>query len=146
MKYKVFPNDVYGLLKPALSMCFRCLIASEELHTMMRQHLSPTNMFVLLKKQGTPTSEGFLHKDRFSVPTNGQQVMISLIPIATLSPAICHQNCICFGIPVYKDDENISEVEKPVRITGSPAWYQARTIMKGFKDVKIDGVSVSNLW
>ncbi|XP_026275432.1 MAD2L1-binding protein [Frankliniella occidentalis] len=157
------PRDVYRFQYPpllhghldskhphqsSLLELFRCLISSEQLHTFFNQPLSPTNMYLFLRKNNTDlVSCGFSPKERYNIPMSGKHAIIRLMPPTSLP------KCICGGTNIFSDkpkDQNDSHVEhviesKPDEPQGL-LWFQAHHTLKGFKDVKINGTSVSTVW
>lgn len=105
-------------------------------------------MFVMLRKSSTHlATSGFSPKERYNVPMSGKHAIIRLIPPTDLP------KCICGGANVYRDNENHSNssVEKlsphdTTNETPSLIWFQAHHTMKGFKDVKINGMSAFTIW
>lgn len=105
-------------------------------------------MFLFLRKSGTSVAtSGFSAKERYNIPSSGSHTIIRLIPPNILP------KCICGGTNIYRDFD--LELEEPATNPNCskshdepPAlvWFQAHQTMKGFKDVKINGISASNVW
>lgn len=105
-------------------------------------------MFLFLRKSGSQVAtSGFVPKERYSIPSSGKHAIIRLIAPTTIP------KCICGGRNIFREISNDSE--------GSPAnknetktvgeqsisyWFQAHHTLKGFKDVKINGISASTVW
>ncbi|XP_034237876.1 MAD2L1-binding protein [Thrips palmi] len=155
------PRDVYRFQFPPLLLghldskhphqsnllsLFRCLISSEDLHSFFKQPLSPTNMFLFIRKNNTIlATSAFTPKERYNLPTSGKHAIIRLIPPSD------PPKCICGGTNIYSDDESdTGEVKRPIDNNEvencSSLWFQAHQTLKGFKDVKINGVAASTMW
>lgn len=147
-----FPPLLFGHLESkhphqhSLLQLFRCLISSEELNSIVNQPLSPTNMFLFLRKSSTHiATSGFAPKERYNIPTSGKHVIIRLI--APIEPP----KCICGGANIYRDCESGKSFVDSTECENSDdsidlCWFQAANTLKGFKDIKINGTSASNLW
>lgn len=155
------PRDVYRFQFPPLLLghleskhphqsnllsLFRCLISSEDLHSVFKQPLSPTNMFLFIRKNNTHlATSAFTPKERYNLPTSGKHAIIRLIP------PIDPPNCICGGTNIYSDDESdsgkvLTSFDQIVGETSNSLWFQAHQTLKGFKDTKINGMSASTMW
>lgn len=133
-------------MTPPPLVIFRCLISSEDLHSFFNQPLSPTNMFLFIRKNNTNlATSGFTPKERYNLPTSGRHAIIRLVP------PIDPPKCICGGTNIYSDHE--SDSAEVLRLNDhnvvencSSLWFQAHQTLKGFKDIKINGMPASTIW
>ncbi|XP_075221605.1 uncharacterized protein LOC142324636 isoform X2 [Lycorma delicatula] len=152
-----------------LPCLFQALISSEELNKLFSKKLSPTNTFILLKvKEGSDIiSDKFHQKDSYRIP-----VRISHIKFILKHEKLPkHCGCDSDNVAIFCDTPsrhfNVSnnviyskpcEINKMVVPSNSAennacekndvdyCFFQFTNSIKGFKDCKIDGVSVVNLW
>ena len=101
--------------------------------------MSPTNMYVMLKKKSKKSSEWFMPKDSYDLPYCSRQAVIDLSKlmknnvnldeIAALQEAKCTQSnsqTVC--------QEGLSHIMSNLQILPSSSqWFQSRILFKGFR-------------
>jgi hypothetical protein len=118
----------------------RCIVISEDMEAILNQHISPTNMYVMLKKKEGRQSEWFIPKDSFTLPFCGRQVIIILseqVQQQVGNDASCKkttgsQPC---DVPLSNEtqQEPMLESENLHVAPKSSQWFQSCVSLKGFK-------------
>lgn len=82
---------------------------------------------------------------RYKIPTSGQHFHIRF-----RHPNLDTLKCSCHNFEIYKDNAEFEIHEsnelEPANDNSETEWYQACAIFKGFKDVYVNGISVSDMW
>ncbi|XP_075982782.1 uncharacterized protein LOC142981016 [Anticarsia gemmatalis] len=137
---------------------FRTLVTSEKLSQIFFNQLSPTNLYVFIKKKLVNNQDNILNNDNFvftsgcRIPRNSKIVVIDLRTKEQDHIACCNDFNV-FG-EVNEDLQNLhleDSEENPdffheIESSDDVKWYQSSYVMKGFKDCIVDGSSVTNLW
>jgi hypothetical protein len=84
---------------------------------MLNLTISPTNMFVMLKKRQARQSDWFFRKDSYSLPSCGHQAKIVL-----------HEKVV-----VYVDKDAETQQESVLKFDN---WFQSPVYVKGFRRCK----------
>ncbi|KAK6639587.1 hypothetical protein RUM43_007860 [Polyplax serrata] len=133
------------------------VILSNNLSAMLTKPMSPTNMYLFIKKHRncelgneSDLNQWFIPKNSYQIPRSGQHFHIKFN-----HPNSHTQNCTCRGFSIYSEATGASLIPKilehkpeiDVELEEEDnCWYQADRIFKGFTDVYINGVSVADLW
>ncbi|XP_047512218.1 uncharacterized protein LOC125054395 isoform X2 [Pieris napi] len=141
--------------KKIQSSVFRNLVTSEKLCKVFFEPLSPTNMYVFLKKellsnQQVVCSDTFLHVNGYRMPRSCKVVVLNF-PANPKNTTCCNDFKI-FGNAPSEDlsklslddtsDDDFHEIES----TDKVQWFQSTYVMKGFKDCVVNGSSIINSW
>lgn len=129
----------------------RSIVLSGDMEDMLDQSISPTNMYVMLKKKQGRQSEWFVPKDSYSLPFCGRQAVF------ILSEQVEQQvDCETFckettrsqppDVPVDAETRQASVLEfnNLHIVPKSMQWFQSRVCLKGFKHCKNSGLSVGS--
>lgn len=133
---------------------FRTLVTAEKLSQVFFNPLSPTNMYIFIKKkvigpQDSVISDTFLHTSGCRIPKNSKIVVIDFRS-SNRDGLNCCNDLQIFGdvkdkdvkVTLETDEDKLYEIES----SDSGMWYQSSYVMKGFKDCVINGSSVTNTW
>ncbi|CAF4869014.1 unnamed protein product [Pieris macdunnoughi] len=141
--------------KKIQSSVFRNLVTSEKLCKVFFEPLSPTNMYVFLKKESLSNqqvvcSDTFLHVNGYRMPRSCKVVVLNF-PANPKNTTCCNDFKI-FGNAPSEDlsklslddssDDDFHEIES----TDKVQWFQSTYVMKGFKDCVVNGSSIINSW
>jgi hypothetical protein len=129
----------------------RCIVLSEDMEDMLDQSLSPTNMYVMIKKKQGRHSEWFLPKDSYNLPFCGRQAVIFLseqVDQQVGSDTFCKKSSGFRpgDVPVDTEtqQEPLLEFDNLHIVPKSTQWFQSRVCLKGFKHCKNSGLSVGS--
>lgn len=124
------------------SSLFRSMVMSEDMEGMLDRSLSPTNMYVMLKKQGRQ-SEWFVPKDYYSLPSCGRQAIIILseqVEQKVDSDTFCKKTIGSQpgDVPVDTETQHepLLEFDNLHIVPKCTQWFQSRVCLKGFKHCK----------
>ncbi|RZF36423.1 hypothetical protein LSTR_LSTR010843 [Laodelphax striatellus] len=147
-----------------LNCLFRSMMTSDELNSILDHQMCPTNTFILMKtdRKTIIKSDLFHLKDHFRIPPKAvglKFVFTSDLRTedkkcccvedmsfffcspkqydSTTSSRLCHDFKLETVEPSEGDNDNDSE---------NSNWFQFNFAIKGFKDCKLNGSSVTNLW
>uniref|UniRef100_A0A1B6M2I9 Uncharacterized protein n=1 Tax=Graphocephala atropunctata TaxID=36148 RepID=A0A1B6M2I9_9HEMI len=156
------PKDVYRFKIPSLSYghsesqhlykrqignLFRGIIISDEVNASLQRNIGLTNMFVMVKlrKGGSADTQWLLPQDCYRPSQRAQQVCFTLESTGAHS---CTCNCAqpdLLGV--------LSDGMAALSVSGGDSesddqcvWYQMQRTLKGFRDSKSQGKSVTDLW
>lgn len=143
----------FFLLISLFAHCFRSLVGTSNFADLMCKEISSKNLFIFLKLNASycVKSSHLLPKENFSLPLRAQESIINILTSDGSSA-----DCCCSGIKIFND----SNVETSPARAGSDnsattldisnesltSWYQFKSPFVGFKDEKVNGVSIVNLW
>jgi hypothetical protein len=113
---------------------------SEDMEAMLDQPVSPTNMYVMLKKKEGRQSEWFMPKDSYTLPFCGRQAIIILskhVQQQVENDTSCKKTTGSLPCDVPLGDETqqepLLEFEK-LQVAPKPSqWFQSCVSLKGFK-------------
>ncbi|XP_039278823.1 uncharacterized protein LOC111046876 [Nilaparvata lugens] len=145
-----------------LNCLFRSMMTSDELNTILDHQMCPTNTFILIKTDRNTTikSDVFHQKDHFRIPAKS----VGLKFVFTSDIRTDDKKCCCiedmsffFCSPKQSDSttrlchdhhklETIDLIEEDDSDSENSNWFQFNYVIKGFKDYKLNGSSVTNLW
>lgn len=160
------PREVYRIVVPPISCVetdqkqsesrillnlIRCIVLSEGMEDMLDHSISPTNMYVMLKKKQGRQSEWFVPKDSYSLPFCGRQAIIILseqVEQQVDSDTFCKKTTQSKPADVPVDTETqqspLLEFNNLHIVPKSMQWFQSRVCLKGFKHCKNSGLSVGS--
>ncbi|XP_045776531.1 uncharacterized protein LOC123874980 [Maniola jurtina] len=133
---------------------FKTLVTSEKLSQIFFNGLSPTNMYILIKKnmlnnQDVVCSNIFESIDGYKIPRSCKVVSLDF-RTQNLSNVSCCNNFQVFGDAITKSMGEINFEEEAefaeIVSTDDVRWFQSSYVMKGFKDCVVNGSSVTNTW
>ncbi|PSN49779.1 hypothetical protein C0J52_01388 [Blattella germanica] len=136
------PHEVYRIIVPPMALkepvhregerillhLIRHIVMSEELNKILSHAMSPTNMYVMLKKKEGKSSEWFLPNDAFNIPRCGRQASIYLSDLS--------QRKVKTELPSMDTvkQESLSELLGNLHILPSnPRWFLSPISLKGFR-------------
>lgn len=137
---------------------FRNLVTSDKLSKMFFETLSPTNMYVFIKK--VPINNRQVLCNNSFVLVNGYRIPKSCkIIVLKLSTNLENITC-CNDFKVFSDKpsydfsklslDNSNEDDhndfQEIETTDKVKWFQSTYVMKGFKDCVVNGISIINTW
>lgn len=138
--------SVGNILLKALFI-FRNIILSDEVNRNLQRRVGLTNMFVMVKvrKDESAVSDSLLPKDHYQLSQRAQQVCFTFSSSGV-------KPCTCLA----RDDGegalsdrvaglNIGE-QHPLLAEDQYVWFQVPRSLKGFKDCKSAGYSITDLW
>lgn len=138
---------------------FRTLVTSEKLSQFFFKQLSPTNLYVFIKKKLVNNLDTILDNDNFvftsgcRIPRNSKIIVLDF-RTKTFDNLTCCNEFQIFGDMVSENlqnivtetsDENGDEFNE-IESTDDVKWYQSSYVMKGFKDCIVNGSSITNAW
>lgn len=131
---------------------------SDEVNVNLQRRVGLTNMFVMLKtRQGKCyDSEWLLPKDHYKLSERAQQVCFTFKTLSS-KPCVCHVGDNQFEIlsqsmAALRVSESIVTFEKEscegvtVESADQFMWFQTPRSLKGFRDCKSKGRSITDLW
>lgn len=125
----------------------RCIVLSEDFNDMLSHSLSPTNMFVMLKKKEGKSSEWFMPKDSYDLPRCSRQAVINLTNLT--ESQISREDVP--DVPISKQESNNNVQSECVTLSQEPLsqmmvslrilppssrWFQSHILLKGFRFLK----------
>ncbi|XP_059489200.1 uncharacterized protein LOC132204595 [Neocloeon triangulifer] len=119
-----------------LTRLLREMIASEGMQKLIGKPFHPTNTFLLLHKTGSSENSCFDPKPNFTLPKRTQRVVMKF----NQPPSIEDPN----NFKVFSDmgvESMECDVEK-----GKGIWYQAKSLVAGFKDCWIGDECATEVW
>ncbi|XP_046971357.1 uncharacterized protein LOC124538357 [Vanessa cardui] len=136
---------------------FKNLVTSEKLSEVFFNSISPTNMYVFLKKnplcnQDIVCSDSFVFVNGYKLPRSCKVVVLDFKAQNPENISCCNKFQV-FGDVISKnlDNLNINSDDSghnfnSIESTNEIKWFQSAYIMKGFKDCVVNGSSVTNAW
>lgn len=138
---------------------FRGIIVSNEVNANLERKVGLTNMFVMLKtrKGRCYDSEWLLPKDHYKLSERAQQVCFTFTTLSSRLPCTCQIESNQFEVlsqsmAALSVSESIVSFEKELSegATVEPAdqfvWFQTSRPLKGFRDGKSQGRSITDFW
>ncbi|XP_023940392.1 uncharacterized protein LOC112047493 [Bicyclus anynana] len=133
---------------------FKTLVTSDKLSQIFFNTLSPTNMYIFIKKnisnnQDVVCADTFLSVDGYRLPRSCKIVCLDFRTQNHQNVSCCHKfqifgDAINVNIDQLNTDEEVEFNE--IESTDDKRWFQSSYIMKGFKDCTVNGSSVTNAW
>ncbi|CAH4036913.1 unnamed protein product [Pieris brassicae] len=141
--------------KKIQSSVFRNLVTSEKLSKVFFEPLSPTNMYVFLKKellnnQQVVCSDTFLHINGYRMPRSCKVVVLNF-PANPKNTTCCNDfkifgNGPSEGLSKLSLDDSSDDDFHEIESSDKVQWFQSTYVMKGFKDCVVNGSSIINSW
>lgn len=109
----------------------------------LQRRVGLTNMFVMVKvrKDESPVSELLLPKDHYQLSQRAQQVCFSFstsgMKPCTCLPPDCRSETLADRMAAFTLTEDAED---------QYIWFQVPKSLKGFKDCKSAGYSITDLW
>jgi hypothetical protein len=112
---------------------------SEDMEAMLDKPVSPTNMYIMLKKKEGRQSEWFMPKDSYTLPFCGRHAIIILSE--QVQQQVENDTCMKtagsqpVNVPLGNEaqQEPLLEFEKLQVAPKSSQWFQSCVSLKGFK-------------
>ncbi|KAG8323664.1 hypothetical protein J6590_001407 [Homalodisca vitripennis] len=151
------PKDVYRIKIPSLTYghsenqhlykrqignLFRNIIISDDVNARLQRSVGLTNMFVMVKlrKGGNTDSQWLLPRDCYQLSQRAQQVCFTLESTAA-------RPCTCTQTELLSDNMAALVLNSDDTDPGDQCvWYQMQRTLKGFRDCKSQGKSITDLW
>jgi hypothetical protein len=110
---------------------------------MLNQSISPTNMYVMLKKKQGRQSEWFVPKDSYKLPFCGRQAIIILseqveqqVDSDTSFKKTTGSQPGDLPVDTETQQDPLLEFDDLHIVPKSTQWFQSRVCLKGFKHCK----------
>ncbi|XP_072929928.1 uncharacterized protein [Epargyreus clarus] len=135
---------------------FKTLVTSESLSKVFFDTISPTNMYIYLKKkvssnQDVVCGDSFVYISGCRIPRSAKIVVLDFSTPNKESLSCCNDLQV-FGDVISEDLDKLKLQESAIHnfdeieSNDSATWFQSSYVMKGFKDCIVNGISVTNAW
>lgn len=145
---RIHSYEHHKLQTTVLNQALISLLTSDCLYNTFSTNMSPTNVFLELEMpdQDADGWEQVFSTDLCELPASCKHVVINLMHVVPSD--FIHTNC-CKDLKIFEDFSNLSvESQKSInkteatKTTTSVGWWEASTIIKGFKQTSVKGNSI----